>query len=98
MCTCAWSVCVCIGVAKTMYIYTMYRYTIFFWQGNHQLYGRIRCIHTFWPAIHALVCVCVCMCAFVCVRACLCEPYAMSAILTVATKFCVVLSHQREAL
>jgi len=32
------------GLARTIYIYTVYiRY---FWQGNHQIYGHIRCIYT----------------------------------------------------
>jgi hypothetical protein len=35
--------CIMIRVGQN-YIYTVY--TRYFWQGNHQIYGHIRCIHT----------------------------------------------------
>jgi len=38
------SLCVFLGLARTIYIYTVYiRY---YWQGNHQMYGHIQCIYT----------------------------------------------------
>ena len=39
-----------LGLARTIYIYTVYiRY---FWQENHQIYGHIRCIYIrFWPTL-----------------------------------------------
>jgi len=32
------------GLARTMCIYTVY--VRYFWQGNHHIYGHIRCIYT----------------------------------------------------
>jgi hypothetical protein len=33
-----------VGLARTIYVRC--RYLRYFWQGNHQIYGHIRCIHT----------------------------------------------------
>jgi len=63
------------------HIYTVYiRY---FWQGNHQIYGHIRCVYIrFWPSLSmsehvkracpsqaSACCLCVCVCVCVCVYA-----------------------------
>jgi len=37
-------VCSCTGSARTMYTYTVY--TRYSWQGNHQIYGSVRCLCT----------------------------------------------------
>jgi len=31
-------------------IYTVY--TRYFWQGTHQIYGRIQCLYIIWPTVH----------------------------------------------
>jgi hypothetical protein len=66
-----------VGLDRTMYIYRVgqnHIYTVFiryFWQGNHQIYGHIRCIYTvlanpiyiytvyircFWQGNHQIYC------------------------------------------
>ena len=77
MCTC---VCVYVRACMHMYrvgqnhIYTVYiRY---FGQGNHQIYGHIRCIYTVLANptyVFMYLCVFVCACVRACVRACVCE-------------------------
>ena len=76
----AWEVCVydrlCPGLDRTK-IYTVYAQ--YFWQGNHQIYGHVRCVYIrFWPTrfpfVYGLACliwyVCVVMCVNLCVLVC----------------------------
>jgi hypothetical protein len=38
--------CILVWLAKTIYIRCIYGILWYFWQGNHQTYGHIRCIYT----------------------------------------------------